>query len=186
MSAPTKPRTERMHAAERRESILQAAMAEFAVKGYHGTATEAIAERAAVSQPYLFRFFPTKKELFIAAVEHGFDRVEAAFRLAAESRPDDVPGAMGDAYESLLQRREDLLLQMHAYAACADPEIQAVVRRRYAQLYRLVADLTGMSEPELAQFFANGMLMKVASAMDLPAIVDTEPWARGLVGRYCK
>lgn len=175
-----------MPAAERRESILQAAMAEFAVKGYHGTATESIAERAGVSQPYLFRFYPTKKDLFMAAVERGFDRVENAFRLAAESQPGDVPRALGDAYEALLQRREDLLLQMHAYAACADPEIQSVVRRRYGQLYRLVADLTGMSEPELGQFFANGMLMNVASAMNLPAIVEAEPWAKGLIGRYCK
>jgi AcrR family transcriptional regulator len=175
-----------MHAAERRESIVQAAMAEFAIKGYHGTATEAIAERAGVSQPYLFRFYPTKKELFIAAIERGFERVEDAFRLAAERRPDDVVDALGEAYEALLQHREALLLQMHAYAACADPEIQAVVRRHYGELYRLVQELTGMSEIELQQFFAAGMLMNVATAMDLPAIVGREPWAESLIGRYCK
>lgn len=175
-----------MHAAERRESILQAAIAEFAIKGLHGTATEAIAERAGVSQPYLFRFYPTKKDLFMAAVERGFDRMEESFRLAAESATGDIRTALGDAYEALLRRREDLLLQMHAYAACSDPEIQAVVRRRYAQLYHLVADLTGLSGVELQPFFAQGMLMNVASAMDLPAIVASESWAQDLVGRYCK
>lgn len=186
MITPTKPRTERMHAAQRRESMLQAAMAEFAFKGFHGTATEAIAERAGVSQPYLFRFFPTKKDLFLAAVERGFERVEERFRLAAESRPDDPVSAIGDSYESLLQQhREELLLQMQAYAACADPEIQHLVQQRYGQLYRLVRDLTGMNEPELQQFFATGMLMNVATAMNLPSIIDTEPWAKGLIGPYC-
>jgi AcrR family transcriptional regulator len=175
-----------MSAADRRESILQAAMVEFAVKGYHGTATEAIAERAGVSQPYVFRFYPTKKDLFIAAVERGFERVEECFRLAAEHGPEDTAVAIGDAYEALLQRREDLLLQMHAYAACSDPEIQAVVRRRYGHLYHLVQELTGMDETGLQQFFAAGMLMNVASAMDLPALVDREPWAKGLIGRFCQ
>jgi AcrR family transcriptional regulator len=174
-----------MPAAERRESILQAAVAEFAVKGYHGTATESIAERAGVSQPYLFRFFPTKKDLFIAAVERGFDRVEETFRLAAEAHPEATVDAIGKSYEALLQHREELLLQMQAYAACGDGEIQQVVQGRYGSLYRLVKELTGMDEMEIRQFFATGMLMNVATAIDLPAIVDTEPWAQGLVGPYC-
>lgn len=185
MITPIKPRHERMHAAERRESIVEAAVAEFAITGYHGTATEAIAERAGVSQPYLFRFFPTKKELFIAAVERGFERVEETFRLAAEAHPEDTVAAIGNSYEALLQHREELLLQMQAYAACGDPEIQRVVQGRYGSLYRLVEELTGMDEIEIRQFFATGMLMNVASAIDLPAIVDTEPWAQGLVGPYC-
>ena len=39
-----------------------------------GTSTEAIARRSGVSQPYLFQLFGTKKDLFIAAVRHGFRR----------------------------------------------------------------------------------------------------------------
>src|SRR5260370_734881 len=58
----------RQTAAARRESILAAAVVEFAEQGLHGTATEAIARRAGVSQPYVFRLFGTKKALFLAAV----------------------------------------------------------------------------------------------------------------------
>src|SRR6266571_6871148 len=95
--------TARRHTAgERREEIVTAAMAEFALGGLNGTSTEAIARRAGVSQPYLFRLFGTKKDLFLAAVERGFDRVEAAFRRAAEAHPENVLEAMGKAYGTLL------------------------------------------------------------------------------------
>ena len=60
--------TTRHSAAERREDVLDAAMIEFAEHGYEGTSTEDIARRAGISQPYLFRLFGTKKELFKASV----------------------------------------------------------------------------------------------------------------------
>jgi len=56
----------RMSAEERRESVVRAAMSEFAHGGYHGTSTEAIARRVGVSQPYLFRLFPNKQAIFLA------------------------------------------------------------------------------------------------------------------------
>ena len=57
----------RSTAAERRDDVLDAAMIEFAERGYEGTSTEDIARRAGISQPYLFRLFGTKKELFKAS-----------------------------------------------------------------------------------------------------------------------
>ncbi len=57
----------RSTADDRREAILQAAMEAFAEKGLHGTSTETIARAVGISQPYLFRLYGTKKELFLAA-----------------------------------------------------------------------------------------------------------------------
>src|SRR4030088_2980661 len=71
-------------AEERRAEVLKAAVAEFALHGLHGTSTEMSARRIGISQPYIFRLFPTKKELFLAAIDQCFDRVEAAFRGAAD------------------------------------------------------------------------------------------------------
>ncbi len=59
----------RQSAEERREQVLEAATHEFAQRGYHGAGTAAIAERAGISQPYIYALFPNKKELFLAA--HG-------------------------------------------------------------------------------------------------------------------
>ena len=75
-----------MSAEERRESVVRAAVTEFARTGYHGTSTEAIARRVGVSQPYLFRLFPGKQALFRAAAERCFDRTVAAFARCAPVR----------------------------------------------------------------------------------------------------
>lgn len=177
MSTESKTTTPRMSAEERREEILDAAVSEFARKGLHGTSTETIAARVGISQPYLFRLFGTKKGLFLAAVNRGFDRVERAFQRAASGQPEDVLAAMGDAYRELLSHREELLLQLQSYAACSDPEIEEVVRARFARLYRLVEALAG-PEADVQTFFALGMLLNVAAAMDLPSVLGSEDWAQ--------
>ena len=56
----------RKSAEVRREEIIEIALRHFAEGGYHGTSTEAIAREAGISQPYLFRLFRTKRELFLA------------------------------------------------------------------------------------------------------------------------
>ena len=118
-----------MPAAERREMVLEAAVAEFAAHGLAGTSTEDVARQAGISQPYLFRLFPTKKALFLALVDRCFRRVEDTFVAAAGDRTgDQALEAMADAYELLLDDRTMLLLQMQAYAACDDPEIREVTR----------------------------------------------------------
>src|SRR5712691_4511029 len=103
--------TERKTAQERREEIIEAAFAEFAEKGLHGTSTDAIARRAGVSQPYLFRLFGTKKDLFIAAL-HRSHRVtlELFMRAAEGKRGEEALNAMAQAYGNLLGDRKKLLM----------------------------------------------------------------------------
>ena len=162
---------QRMPAAERRELVLEAAVAEFAAHGLAGTSTENVARRAGISQPYLFRLFPTKKALFLALVRQCFRRVEDTFTVAAAGRTgEEAMEAMGDAYERLLDDRTLLLLQMQAYAACDDAEIRAATRAGFKKLWELVERLTGLPFQGVVDFFAVGMLMNVAAAMDLPAV----------------
>src|SRR6266700_849648 len=161
----------RMSAGERRETVLEAAVAEFAAHGLAGTSTEDVARRAGISQPYLFRLFPTKKALFLALVQRCYLRVEDTFVTAAADRTgDEALEAMGDAYERLLDDRTLLLLQMQAYAACDDPEIRAATRAGFKELWELVERLTVLPFQTVVDFFAVGMLMNVAAAMDLPSV----------------
>src|SRR5260370_18082337 len=96
----------RMTADERRESVLEAAMTEFSARGLDGTSTEDVARRAGISQPYLFRLFPTKKALFMSLVDRCFSRVANAFAAAAADRDgDDALAAMAAAYADLLADR---------------------------------------------------------------------------------
>src|SRR3954464_8831829 len=175
--APPEPSASgRRSAGERRDQLVAAAVPAFAHAGLHGTAVSAVTSAIGVTQPYAFSLFRTKKGLFLAAVEHGFDHLEATFRRAAAGKDgDDAREAMGDAYFALLQDRDWLLLQMQGYAAGGGPagpagggggpEVRSVVRGRYAALYELVGELCGASRQELADFFAHGMLLNVAAAM---------------------
>ena len=76
----------RSTAAARRDDVLDAALIEFAERGLEGTSTEDIARRAGISQPYLFRLFGTKKELFIATVTRCFRETLELFQRAAEGK----------------------------------------------------------------------------------------------------
>ena len=169
----------RLSAEQRRAELLEAAASEFAITGFHGTSTEVIARRAGISHAYLFRLFPTKKELFLAIAHRCFERTRDVFRAAAEATPerDQRLHAMGAAYIELLGDRELLLLQMQLYAACSDTEIRAVVRSGYDQLRREVAELSGAPPDELYSFFAAGMLLNVAAAMDYPDLGDIKSWS---------
>ena len=164
--------TTRLSAEERRDEIVAAAMTEFAETGYAGTSTEAIARRSGVSQPYLFQLFGTKKDLFIAAVRHGFGRTRTRLRGRRPARAaprtrrlDHVLHAMGEAYCDPAPDRELLLCQLQAYAACSDPEIRQAVGEEFTRIYRLVRDLSGASDHELEEWFAMGMLMNTAAAI---------------------
>jgi AcrR family transcriptional regulator len=175
------PAATRQTAAERREAILQVALLEFANRGLHGTSTEDIARQAGISQPYLFRLFGTKKELFKATVARCFGLTLEMFQAAAAGHTgDEALHAIGSAYMERLESNPLYLrAQMHAYVACDDPEIQAVVREGYGRLVEFVERASGCDAEQVGQFFAKGMLLNVIAAMDL--LGAEEPWARRLL-----
>ena len=61
--------------ARSRERILRAALAEFAIKGFDGTTTAAIARHAGVTQPLVHYHFTSKIVLWKAAVHSAFARM---------------------------------------------------------------------------------------------------------------
>ncbi len=62
-------KTPRQTGADRRQSLLQAALDLFSTQGYDGTTTRAIAERSGVTEAVLFKHFRAKQELLQAVVE---------------------------------------------------------------------------------------------------------------------
>ena len=170
-----------MSAQERRASILDAALHEFAERGLVGASTEAIAARAGISQPYVFRLFGTKKELFMASVARCFRETLETFQRAAEGkRGEEALEAVGRVYvEELLVDRVRLRAQMQAYAACDDPELCAVVRDGFGDLVTYVERVSGLPSQAITDFFAKGMLLNVIASMGLDH--SPEPWAERLV-----
>lgn len=175
----TAQRTHNQTAPERREAVIDAAITEFAERGLHGTATEDIARRAGISQPYIFRLFGTKKELFLAAANRSYDRINAMFDQAAaqaEADSGSVLAAMAVSFNQLLTNREELMMMLHSFAAGADPEVQAAVRARYEDLFERVKRRAGIDDSAARGFFATGMLLSVVRAMDAPSILGFPDW----------
>jgi AcrR family transcriptional regulator len=170
--------TTRRSAEERRREIVEIAISHFAQHGYNGTSTDQVAREAGISQPYLFRLFGTKRELFLACNQAMHDRIAESFSEAARGLPqEERMKAMGNAYTSLLADRNTLLFQMQSYAACSDPEIQTRVREGFADLVRQVAEASGATPAELWSFFSHGMLLNVIAAVDLDVLAVGEEWA---------
>ena len=71
-------RRRQARAAATRTALLDAALREFAAHGYEGASTRAIATAAGTHQPQINYHFDSKEELWKAAVDHLFDRLDDA------------------------------------------------------------------------------------------------------------
>lgn len=167
----------RMSADERRESAIRAALSEFAHGGYSGTTTETIARRVGVSQPYLFRLFPNKQAIFLAAAERCLEQTRQVFEDAtAGLPPEEKLTAMARAYQKMLHEdREPLLMQMQMYAAVAaaeaagDHEFGTAIRKGWEELWDTVLLELGGDDGEATEFLAYGMLINTLVSLGFPA-----------------
>jgi AcrR family transcriptional regulator len=163
----------RMSAEQRRECVVRAAIAEFARKGYHGTSTQSIARRVGVSQPYLFRLFPDKKAIFIAAAL----RCMTDTRLALEEAAARLDGeaalrAMADAYTQLItEHPERLQMQLQTYTTAAtldaegDHRFGEAVRADWMKLWDFVHLAPGAEANRTKLFLAHSILINVLATM---------------------
>lgn len=166
-----------MSAEERRESVIRAAMSEFAHGGYNGTSTEAIARRVGVSQPYLFRLFPNKQAIFLAASRHCIETTARLFEECATGlAPEERLPAMARAYQKMIHDDpERLLMQMQTYVAVASAEAAGdhafgeAVRTAWEGLWDTISAQLGADVDETTQFLAYGMLINTLVSMGFPA-----------------
>ena len=149
----------RLTAHERRSTILRVAIPQFAAHGY-AACTAAIAERAGISHPYLFRLYPTKKALFLACVDEVARRARVALAAAA-AQPGTSAERLGRMTRALSagEHLDDRRFHLQTLAAARDPEIRTAAR---AVLGRLEADavrLSGASPAAVARRGAELMLL---------------------------
>jgi TetR/AcrR family transcriptional regulator len=178
---PNRTGAERLSAEERREAIIDAAVTEFATMGFHGASTERIAAAAGISQPYIFRLFGTKKDLFVATVGRINAAIKETLQAAVAADPDNPLAAASAAFNQLMHRRDEVTLLLQAFATARDPELVVLTHARMGEMYAFIEEMTGKSGKELQQFFAYGMLYVIAATLDLPAIASEQPWAANLI-----
>ena len=94
-------RAEQQRSLETRASILNAAIAEFAERGFEGASIRAIADRLGLQHPLITYHYRTKDILWRAAAEHAFSQIKAGWDISAPENSDLPP---------LAALREDCLL----------------------------------------------------------------------------
>jgi AcrR family transcriptional regulator len=123
--------------------------------------------------------FGTKKALFLELVNAAFDRVSEGMLSAGVGEVGaEALRLMGAQYYDLLADRTSLLLQLQGFAASGDPDVREVVSGRFARMWQVVADTTGLDPVTVKSFLAFGMLLNAGAAINVDGI--DEPWAEGI------
>ena len=134
-----------MAAAARREALIEVACGVFARSSYRGTTTKAIAAEAGVTEPILYRHFPSKRDLYLACLDAAWARVQALWEvaLAAEADPRAWLQAMGVAYLTAKDKRTRLVdLWIQALSEASDDAvIRRSLRRQIREVHEYVQDV---------------------------------------------
>ncbi|MFA7585020.1 MAG: TetR/AcrR family transcriptional regulator [Novosphingobium sp.] len=149
-TSPT--RRKRRTPEELRDRILGAAAHEFEGNGYAGATTAAIARRAEVTEAQIFRFFPSKAELFREAIFQPLNRHFAEFQDRNAATENAVPRReLAERYINELQEfmeRHSRMLMSLIVARAYDqggseslPEIEGL-KAYFDQGARTMADRT--------------------------------------------
>lgn len=167
---------------QRRSTVVDAALREFSRTGYHGTPLAAVGARAGISTAYVFKLFPGKERLFVAALDECFVRVEQALADGAAScestDPDDVLDAMGQAYADLIADRDLLMLQVHALSVAEIPEVGTALREGLGRVTSYAATRSRADGAAVQRFIAYGQLCHLIATTHLHDV--DAAWSRTL------
>src|ERR1700726_318934 len=86
-----KKRPEQQRSLETRASILNAAIAEFAERGFEGASIRAIADRLGLQHPLITYHYRNKDILWRAAAEHAFAQIRTEWDISAPEEADLSP-----------------------------------------------------------------------------------------------
>ena len=140
----------RMTAPARREAMIEIACGVFARSSYRGTTTKAICSEAGVTEPILYRHFPSKRDLYLACLDAAWTRVQALWAKALDEEPDPTAWlqAMGAAYLTAKDKRARLVdLWIQALSETSDdPHIRRYLRRQIREVHDYVMGVIRRSQ----------------------------------------
>ena len=133
----------RLPAPERRSAIVAAALQVFGSGSYSGSTTAEIARAAGVSEPIIYRHFPSKKELWFACLDEAWRELRTAIELRAASVVRS--GVLADIDTEKRSPWSNPLLPnlwvQGVTEAGEDEEIQHYVRSHVLEVHDFVAEM---------------------------------------------
>ena len=163
--------------ASRKEQIMNSAAALFASQGFYKTTTAHVAEDVGVTQPYVFHFFKTKEQLYLAVLDRAYNRMFQAFS-AVEAPPEQLSEKMGEAFNGLLEtHRNEILLLMQCFAT-PEPAVRKFSQETFSRIYDSVQarfEKAGIpdSRYQASVFISCGLIISLSEVLEMPKL---SPW----------
>src|ERR1700722_4070090 len=149
---------EQQRALETRGAILDAAIAEFAERGFEGASIRAIAERLGLQHPLITYHYRSKDILWRAAAEHAFAQIRAGWDISAPENSDLPPLAQLREEYATLFRYTVAFPEFHRFmrqeAFSNNPRLKGVAET-------VLAPLLGRLIPQIVAAQKQGLLPAV-------------------------
>jgi AcrR family transcriptional regulator len=131
----------RLKTLDKKQAILDAAARVFSGRQFHEALIDEVAAAAGVGKGTIYRYFPTKEDLYFAAILHSFDELSAtlAVTLSGESSPRRRLERIAREVLSFSRSRPDLYVLLHRDERRFREREEEVQKRREA-LSRLVQE----------------------------------------------
>ena len=137
------PRAPRLPAQHRRRLIIESAREVFAGQSYAKVGTADLAKAASVSEPALYRYFSSKKELFLATLRSTAPKLLDIWQSIASDVDDplEILWSVGVHYYDHLQSHSgNMKLQFQAVSEADDPEIRQALRENFASFVNFITE----------------------------------------------
>ena len=153
---------------EQRKRLLPVVARAFSELGYRRTTTAKLAERCGIRENILYRHWPDKKAMFIAAIEYVYQLSKETWTKVLRRDGERGSGAQRLLrYESVHHGEFGLYRIVFAgLSETDDPDIRSALRRMYGQFHRLIQ----------AQLSAHRQSNPRRGAGEIPA-PDLSAWA---------
>jgi AcrR family transcriptional regulator len=148
--ASSQPAYTRLQVDERRRQLLDAGAKLFAGHAFEEISMRQIAAEAGVSKPLLYHYFPSKDDLFIAAVNEAASELRALIEPSGEGTPVDQLRESLDAYLGWIEDNGETWGKLMQSAASLPAARELVDGFRERTLELALEELTGRRKPRPA------------------------------------
>lgn len=132
----------RLPAAQRREQLLDTAVALFAERGFGGSTTADLAKAAGVTEPIIYRHFASKKDLFIAVIDRTSERTIETWDRQLRSARDSAHRLrrLIGANPMVTDRGRGIYrVIVQAMMEIQDPDVLGAIQRHIRKLHQFVS-----------------------------------------------
>jgi AcrR family transcriptional regulator len=150
MDVVAEPAYTRLQVDERRRQLIDAGSRAFGEHAYEDLSMREIAETAGVSKALLYHYFPSKIDLFKAAVDEKAQEIRAAIEPAGEGTPFEQLAASIDGYLAWVQANSGVWTRLMQSTATLPDARELVEGFRQQTMEMVLSELTGGDAPQPA------------------------------------